>query len=497
MTEVSLSKLFRVWLFGLIFVTLGLAFASVSLYFQTTKLYQMNEFNMYLSRDNSTFVMLANEQLVYETARFDQQLEDASENLKRTLQSVRGMLSDADREILLVYLADIRFLLKRYHLYDNHPAGEKIRRTVFDGIMSKIYGFDAEVNRMTQNAQAKFQQSAQFFLAVLGIFLLILLFLPMVMIHKFRGLLISSIAKVSSSAQAMIDQKFQQPIPNTELIEVNDIVHSLNRLRSRLLSEMASRADLEKEMQQRAAAEHEVRELLQELQDNHQRMLQMEKLSAMGTMVGGVAHELNNPLMGILNYIQYSQTRCENEKAVEMLKRAEQEVTRIQALVSNMLVFSRTSKEVTMQAVKLRSLIEEVLLLLEGTFKKQNVMVELEVPEDLQVNSSPDLLKQVLVNLIGNAKDALENIQTPRLEIIWSEESGVGKLQIIDNGSGIDVETQRKIFDPFFTTKQVGKGTGLGLSISKEMATSMGGDLILEQSRPGYTRFSLALNPLN
>lgn len=491
----SLNNIFRWWIIGLVLLTIGLSFVSATLYIQTQRLYKMNEFNLLLHKDSAALVMLANERLVYDTGRFNKQLEDASNNLKLTLFESKSFISDDDADILLVYLADIRFLLGRYLIYQEHPANEKIRRSAFDGIMSKIYGLDSEINRITHEGQAHFQSIAQIFTLVLFAFLTVLFLVPILVLTKLRQQLLGALQEVAEATRRMIGQKFQEEVPNTSLLEVNQLVWALNDLRKRLTNEMASRQELEREVDLRTHAESEVRNLLKELQHNHKKLLQMEKLSALGTMVGGVAHELNNPLMGILNYVQYSKTRCANERAQEMLGRAEEEVVRIQALVTNMLVFSRSKTDVKSASIGVKHLVDQVVMLLEPSFKKYGIFLEVQIPEQALVIANEDLLKQVLVNLLTNARDAVQETAEPKVTIHWHDDSmDVARIDVMDNGTGISDSIKLKIFDPFFTSKPAGKGTGLGLSISKEMAQKMGGDLILAESQPHHTCFTINLN---
>lgn len=482
----------------------GLGASTFYLYQQTNNIYELNQFNRKLNQDSSALILLANERLLYDSERFYSQLDQASNNLKRSLLNSHGLVSESDRQILSVYLADIRFLLQRYHQDTQSGLNEKLRKSAYYGVMSKIYGLNSELNRITASAQEKFKQQSQVFITVLAIILVVFLLLPSIGLKQLRSQLGGALQRVSRSMSQMVDQRFETSVHETQLQEVNQIVSALNQLRFRLLAEMASREELEQEMERRNKAELEARELLETLQLNQKKMIQMEKLSSMGTMVGGVAHELNNPLMGILNYIQYSQKRCQNDKAKDVLQRAQDEVYRIQSLVQNMLVFSRSQNEVELQALELESVLNQVLMLLEGSFKKLQIDVTVELPSHLKVLANEDLLKQVLVNLLTNARDAMQSVDTPKLHISWAQQvldegipqNVISGLKVVDNGHGIPESIKHQIFDPFFTTKPAGQGTGLGLSISKEMAEKMQAELLLLDSDFGKTSFFLKLRAL-
>lgn len=495
MSVLSLNRVFHRLVLFIGLLLIGLATMAFLMFDQTRKLEQLNRITIQLSKDSSALVMLASEQLVQNSERFEKQLQDASTNLKRTLLKASDLLTAYENDVLLMYLADIRFLLKRNSLYLKKKEGADISRKVFTSVIAKIYALEAEIGLITLEAQNRFKSRSELFVKILAGFIFLTMVMPLLLLVQFKKSLLTALNKVSGSTKQMFEKHFEMEIEATHLQEVNDLVEALNDLRERLLSEMASKSELSYQMALRTQAEQELRTLYEEQKQNHERMLQMEKLSAMGTMVGGVAHELNNPLMGILNYIQYVQGRCKEEKSLKILSRAEEEVARIQRLVTNMLVFSRGQQDVQISAVTLKPLVSEILLLLEGTLKKEQVAVTVDIPEGLQVLVNHDQLKQILVNLIGNARDAVSGQDNPKIDIIWKPEKPSHQyLQIVDNGTGIPEEKKRKIFDPFYTTKPAGKGTGLGLSISKEMAEKMGADLVLGQSEPGHTCFALSLN---
>ncbi|MGZ5076805.1 MAG: AAA family ATPase [Methylobacter sp.] len=216
------------------------------------------------------------------------------------------------------------------------------------------------------------------------------------------------------------------------------------------------------------------------LQENQEHMLQMEKLSALGTLVGGVAHEINNPLMGVMNFVEFVADRNTDPKSKQVLGQALQQIYRIKKIVSNMLLFVHTGSSPN-DNCRIAEVIRQSLLLLEGELSKYGISVEVDAADELPpIRCSADSLQQILVNLIINARDALAENRQPRIKITVRPIKGMLELSVIDNGPGIPQEVQAKIFDPFFTTKPPGKGTGLGLSVVRRLVQDIGGTIQVE-----------------
>ncbi|MFA6163544.1 MAG: ATP-binding protein, partial [Methylobacter sp.] len=216
------------------------------------------------------------------------------------------------------------------------------------------------------------------------------------------------------------------------------------------------------------------------LQENQEHMLQMEKLSALGTLVGGVAHEINNPLMGVMNFVEFAAGRSTDEKSKEILDQALQQIHRIKKIVSNMLLFVHT-RPTPSGNCQIMEVIRQTLLLLEGELSKDSIAVEIDAADDLPaIHCSADSLQQILVNLIINARDALADSKQPQIKINIRLMEGMLELSVTDNGPGIPHDVQTKIFDPFFTTKPPGKGTGLGLSVIRRLVQDVGGNIQVE-----------------
>jgi signal transduction histidine kinase/serine/threonine protein kinase len=224
----------------------------------------------------------------------------------------------------------------------------------------------------------------------------------------------------------------------------------------------------------------QTRQAYTKLQENQEHMLQMEKLSALGTLVGGVAHEINNPLMGIMNFVEFAAGKSNDEKSKQVLDQALQQIHRIKKIVSNMLLFvhTRTAPSGNCRAAEV---IRQSLLLLEGELSKNGIKAEVDAADDLPaIHCSADSLQQILVNLIINARDALADSPQPQIKIMVRPMEDMLELSVSDNGPGIPQEMQSKIFDPFFTTKPPGKGTGLGLSVISRLVQDVGGNIQVE-----------------
>ncbi|MGZ5050734.1 MAG: ATP-binding sensor histidine kinase [Methylobacter sp.] len=218
------------------------------------------------------------------------------------------------------------------------------------------------------------------------------------------------------------------------------------------------------------------------LQESQEHILQMEKLSALGTLVGGVAHEINNPLMGVMNFVEFAAERSNDKKSKEILNQALQQIHRIKKIVSNMLLFVH-NRATPSGSCGVMEVVKQTLLLLEGELKKYHIKIEIEAAGDLPlVGCSPDSLQQILVNLIINSRDALADMPQPQIKIIIIPVKDMLELSVIDNGAGIPQDLQGKIFDPFFTTKPPGKGTGLGLSVIRRLIQDVGGNIQVESS---------------
>jgi PAS domain S-box-containing protein len=215
-----------------------------------------------------------------------------------------------------------------------------------------------------------------------------------------------------------------------------------------------------------------------------QQLLQSEKLSTIGTMISGVAHELNNPLTAIIGNTQLLMRKAIPDEIRAKLNIVFRESKRTAGIVSGLLAFAR-EHEPGRKALDINDSIRESVKLREHDMKVGNVKVAMSLAEDLpKTLGDPFQFNQVFINLINNAIDAVEGKGRGSLSIKTSWKDDTITIEFEDDGPGIPKDVLGRIFDPFFTTKDVGKGTGLGLSMAYGILREHGGTISAE-SRPG------------
>ncbi|MDE3166600.1 MAG: PAS domain S-box protein [Acidobacteriota bacterium] len=223
-----------------------------------------------------------------------------------------------------------------------------------------------------------------------------------------------------------------------------------------------------------------------------QRLVQADKLSSIGLLAAGVAHEVNTPLAVISTYAQMlaKQVAEDSQKSLILEKIAKQ-TFRASEIVNSLLNFSRTSTT-TFGPLSVNRVIQETLSLLEHQLEKSGIRVKSDLDPDLpQINGNAGKLQQVFLNLFLNARDAMGSGGS--LEIrTWSDGSGA-RIEVADTGHGISQENLHRIYDPFFTTKPARKGTGLGLSVTYGIIQEHGGSIEVSNRRGGGACFRVEL----
>ena len=209
-----------------------------------------------------------------------------------------------------------------------------------------------------------------------------------------------------------------------------------------------------------------------------------DKMSALGQLVAGVAHELNNPLSVVLGRTQLFLKRATGKDRDDLLK-VVHEAERAAKIVRELLAFSRPSIP-HLEVADINRAVANVLSNQEAEFKTLGIQLEKQLNPDLPLTKADTTqIEQVIANLVGNAVYSLSTVSTQRKLTVRTEENGqIIRITVADTGTGVPVDVISKVFDPFFTTKPPGKGTGLGLTISSSIMTEHRGRLWVENS-PG------------
>jgi PAS domain S-box-containing protein len=235
----------------------------------------------------------------------------------------------------------------------------------------------------------------------------------------------------------------------------------------------------------------ETRQAYENLRRTQEQLVHSEKLAAVGQLISGVAHELNNPLTAILGYSQLLSSSGEiGPQALGYSEKLYKQALRTHRIVQNLLSFARQHKPERV-AVRLNAILEDTLALRDYDLRMSHIEVHLDLATDLpEVHADPYQLQQVFLNLINNAVDAiLEAGSRGDLWVRSGAETGQVFVEFIDNGPG--VKDPSRVFDPFYTTKPVGKGTGLGLSICYGIITEHGGTIQVKNGKQGGATFRI------
>ena len=260
-----------------------------------------------------------------------------------------------------------------------------------------------------------------------------------------------------------------RPMPTAEMDRLQDTVSSMI-------------TNLQRARESIAAQVNDERRMREELQSLQQQVIRQERLAAIGVLVSGVAHELNNPLQAILGFAELLQMQKDMpEQARADLTLIQKESARASAIIRNLSRFGRQMLEPT--PVRMRDVVASVMELRQRKLEELNISVEIDEHSKALVMAIFTELQQVALNFAINAEQAIvhANSKERRITVRTGDRDGWAWIEVEDTGPGVPPEHEAKLFQPFYTTKPVGEGTGLGLSVSYDIIRSHNG-------RIGYRR---------
>jgi two-component system NtrC family sensor kinase len=315
-------------------------------------------------------------------------------------------------------------------------------------------------------------------------------------IYFTRRFLSRPIDKLIEGTKAVSQMELDKPLDivgSSE--ELDELARSFDVMRDRLRTALGEINQFTQKL------ETKVEERTQQLKVAQKKLLQSDRLASLGELAASVAHEINNPVSGVLNLSMLLQRMLKDdgipqERIPEFRKYLGQvtsETARVGRIVSDLLAFSRRGKPQRAPA-DLNRILRMTLSLVEHKMKLSNVTVETTLCEDLPAAPcDPSQIQQVVLNLVLNAAEATQSKTERRVTVSTAKGDGVVLLHVSDNGEGILPENLAKIFNPFFTTKPEGKGVGLGLAVSYGIVEAHGGDIEVKSTVGEGTTFTVSL----
>jgi len=233
------------------------------------------------------------------------------------------------------------------------------------------------------------------------------------------------------------------------------------------------------------------------LKEAQGQLIQSEKLAAFGQLGAGIAHEVKNPLAGILGYAQLSLRKAEPDTVLHNnLKIIEKETKRCRTIIDNLLKFARQEK-VERKPLEVNRVVEDTAALVDHQLGMHRIRLEKEFAQDLPaILGNANQLQQILLNLVLNGQQAMEGTGGTIRITTGRTGDGRAEVRVSDTGPGIPKEIQARLFEPFFTTKPAGKGTGLGLSVTYGIVKDHKGEILVESEAGQGATFILLFPPV-
>jgi len=340
-------------------------------------------------------------------------------------------------------------------------------------------------------------EMAQLQLRVILISFSIVIVMSLFIIYFTKHFIDAPIQHLIAGTHLVSEMQLDKPIVIESSEELGELARSFDIMRVRLKSA------LEEINQFTEGLEMKIRERTDQLKVVHQKLLHSDRLSSLGQLSASVAHEINNPISGVLNLAMLMQ-RIMKEEGVpkerveefrKYLSQVVNETTRVGRIVQDLLAFSRRSKPFRSK-IDFNSMIKSTVSLLEHKLKLSAVLIELDLQSDLPtVHCDGSQMQQVVINLILNGAEAAQGKLNGKVIVKTQVNANQDQLllSVSDNGDGISEENLSKIFNPFFTTKGEGKGVGLGLAVVFGIIEAHKGDIDVKSELSKGTTFIVTL----
>lgn len=301
---------------------------------------------------------------------------------------------------------------------------------------------------------------------------------------------IRPLRRLNAALDRVAHGRLEAHIPIQGAVELREIGHAFNRMTQTI---QANEQSLSRNLKEIEASNVE-------LANAQDRLIRAAKLASVGTLAAGVAHEIGNPLAGILGLLEALE-RGDREHETEYISLMKQELERIDRIISKLLFYARMPQSEVPAISSVKSVLDAIGPLLKAQKVFDGVALVYEEIEDDRVGISKDDLMQILLNLALNSAEAMAgkgrvNIEAEPVDA-WKSPGSLEipalKIHVTDNGPGISDADASRIFDPFFTKKVNQQGTGLGLSICQNLCERVGGEIVFDTVYKGGTRFTVTL----
>ena len=358
-----------------------------------------------------------------------------------------------------------------------HPASQSVL-----GVVDIAYSLDAMDAKLKAHT-----------VSILGISLAVVLGVALSVAALMQRLIYRPLKDLNTGARKLAAGELEHQIPVRSEDELGRVAESFNHMSGALKGSMAELHDLVQTL------EDKVSERTEALKRAQAEVAQGEKLAAVGQLASGIAHELNNPLTGVLTFTSLLRKKMpEGSLDAEDLDLVIRETRRCASIIRRLLDFARV-KVPSNGLFDLNQVVEETVRFVDRPANLQNITIVTELdPELPRIWGDADLIKQVVLNIVVNATQAIEGqgrvlVSTHQVTDPQAPGQPLVELSIRDTGCGIPEANLQRIFDPFFTTKEVGKGTGLGLSVSYGIVRAHHGTIQVESTLGEGTRFRIRL----